>query len=720
MAERPPTDDHTTTDPTPRETWPGIAAPLGACFDGTGTNFSVFTEVAERVELCLFDSDTADTASEERIELVEVDAHNWHVHLPGVGPGTRYGYRVRGPWSPSDGVWCNPNKLLLDPYATAIAGDVSWDPACFGYQMDSPDELEPTDSAPFVPRSVVTNPWFDWSADRRPDRSMDETIIYEAHVKGLTALHPDVPEHQRGTYSGLAHPAVIEHLTGLGVTAVELLPVHAFLHDNHLIERGLRNYWGYNSIGFFAPHAGYASVTRPEDVVAEFRQMVVALHEANLEVILDVVYNHTAEGNHLGPTISFRGLDHRAYYRVVEDEPRYLMDYTGTGNSLNMRHPHVLQLIMDSLRYWVTEMHVDGFRFDLASTLARELHEVDRLSAFFDLIQQDPVLGRVKLIAEPWDVGDGGYQVGNFPPYWSEWNGRYRDTVRDAWRGEPGVLGDLGTRLAGSPDLYQADRGSPSCSINFLTAHDGFTLEDLVSYNGKHNEANGEDGRDGADDNRSWNCGIEGPTDDAEVDALRARQTRNLLATLLLSQGVPMVLMGDEVRRTQQGNNNGYCQDNDLSWFDWSTIEKHPEHLAFVSRLIELRRDHPALRRRRWMRGADAPDGGDARWWHPDGRDFTDDDWTSEGAARLGLILDGTSIPEPDRRGRPVTDQRLAILIDLGHGDTHWTLPPSELGGWNVLIDTAAPGNESAFGDDPIHEFDTDGRRVVLLADGAS
>jgi glycogen operon protein len=702
-----------------REIWPGSPTPLGATFDGRGTNFSLFSSVAERVELCLFDDD----GTEQRIDVEEVDGHHWHLDVRDVGPGTHYGYRVHGPWNPAAGQWCNPAKLLLDPYARAVAGRVDWGQPCFGYRFDAPDEAETADSAPFVPRSVVTNPWFDWSSDRRPNRPMEETVIYELHVKGMTARHPSVPEHERGTYSGLGHPAVIEHLAGLGVTAVELQPVHHFLHDAHLVERGLSNYWGYNSIGYFAPHNGYASVARPEDAVAEFKQMVLALHQADLEVILDVVYNHTAEGNHLGPTISMRGIDNAAYYRLVDDDPRYYMDYTGTGNSMNMRHPHVLQLIMDSLRYWVTEMHVDGFRFDLASTLARELHEVDRLSAFFDLIQQDPVLSEVKLIAEPWDVGEGGYQVGNFPPYWSEWNGKYRDTVRSVWTGERGLLGDLATRYSGSSDLYQDDRGSPTCSVNFVTAHDGFTLADLVSYDHKHNEANGEENRDGTDDNRSWNCGAEGPTDDPGVLALRAKQARNLLSTLLLSEGVPMVLMGDELGRTQDGNNNAYCQDSPLTWVDWEMAESNSDLVAYVRRLVELRAEHPALRRRRWLRGPDAPDGGDVAWWHPDGQPMTEADWGADGACWLGVVLDGSSILERDRRGQPIVDDKLMVLFDLGTDEVTWKLPELDDGHrWQVLIDSggdptgAAPEPAADGSDLATGSFVTDGRRVVLLA----
>jgi isoamylase len=544
------------------ELWPGRPYPLGAAYDGGGTNFSLFSEVADRVELCLFDDDGGET----RISLDEIDASCWHGYLPTVAPGQRYGYRVHGPWAPQNGQRCNPAKLLLDPYAKAIQGEVSWNQACFPYNFGDENSRNDDDSAAYVPRSVVHNPYFDWGNDRPPDIQLNESVIYEVHVKGFTARHRGIPEAQRGTYAGLAHPAAIEYLTGLGITAVELLPVHQFIHDAHLAERGLRNYWGYNSIGFLAPHNGYAAGGQRGEQVAEFKAMVRAMHEAGIEVILDVVYNHTAEGSHLGPVLAMKGIDNAAYYRLVADNPRCYYDTTGTGNSLNVGHPHTLQLIMDSLRYWVTEMHVDGFRFDLAASLARQFHDVDRLSAFFDLIQQDPVVSQVKLIAEPWDIGEGGYQVGNFPALWSEWNGQYRDTVRDFWRGETATLGEFASRLTGSSDLYQADARHPGASVNFVTTHDGFTLHDLVSYNDKHNEANGENGNDGESHNRSWNCGAEGETDDPGILALRRRQQRNFLATLMLSQGVTMLLGGDESGRTQGGNNNAYCQDNEVSW----------------------------------------------------------------------------------------------------------------------------------------------------------
>ncbi len=563
----------------PMETWPGRPYPLGATYDGSGTNFAVFSEVAERIELCLVAADGA----EERLDLPEQDAFVWHAYLPDVHPGQRYGFRVHGPYDPAQGQRCNPAKLLLDPYAKAIHGQVDGDPSLYSYVFGDPDQMSTEDSAAHTMTSVVVNPFFDWGHDRPPNHEYHASVIYEAHVKGLTELHPDIPADQRGTYAGMAHPAIIEHLVQLGVTAVELMPVHQFVNDPSLQAKGLSNYWGYNTIGFFAPHNGYAASTQPGGQVQEFKRMVKALHEADIEVILDVVYNHTAEGNHLGPTLCFRGLDNAAYYRLVDDDPAHYYDTTGTGNSLLMRSPHVLQLMMDSLRYWVNEMHVDGFRFDLASTLARQFHEVDRLSAFFDIVQQDPVISQVKLIAEPWDLGDGGYQVGGFPPLWTEWNGHYRDTVRDFWRGEPATLGEFASRLSGSADLYEHTGRRPIASINFVTAHDGFTLADLVSFNEKHNEANGESSNDGESFNRSWNCGVEGPTRDKAVLTLRRRQQRNFLLTLLVSQGVPMLAHGDELGRTQHGNNNGYCQDGPLTWVDWdldgdkkSQLELHP------------------------------------------------------------------------------------------------------------------------------------------------
>ena len=668
--------------------WPGDSYPLGATYDGAGTNFGLFSEVAERVELCLF----GDDGRESRVDLHEVDGFVWHGYLPGVSPGQRYGYRVHGPYHPADGHRCNPAKLLLDPYAKAVDGNVDWGQPVFSYQFGHPDRRNNADSAPYVPRSVVVNPFFDWNLDRPPRTPYYETVIYEAHVRGLTKEHPVVPEDQRGTYLGLAHPAVISHLKGLGVTAVELMPVHQFVTDSHLSEKGLGNYWGYNTIGFFAPHNAYAASSTRGQQVQEFKTMVRALHQAGIEVILDVVYNHTAEGNHLGPTLSFRGIDNAAYYRLVDNDRRYYMDTTGTGNSLLMRHPHVLQMIMDSLRYWVLDMHVDGFRFDLAATLARQFYEVDRLSAFFDLIQQDPVVSQVKLIAEPWDVGEGGYQVGNFPALWSEWNGRYRDTVRDFWRGEPATLGEFASRLTGSSDLYQADARHPGASVNFVTAHDGFTLRDLVSYNSKHNEANGEDGKDGESHNRSWNCGVEGDTDDERVLALRGRQQRNFLATLLLSQGVTMLLGGDEAGRTQHGNNNAYCQDNETSWHDWDSVDE--DLLEFTRRLIALRREHPVLRRRHWFQGLPIRGSVDLGWFKPDGAEMGDDDWDAGFPSSVGIFLNGEAITDRDRRGQRVTDESFLLLFNAYHEPIDWTLPKQWGEWWKTVLDTSGPGRE--------------------------
>jgi isoamylase len=669
------------------ETWPGKPYPLGATFDGVGTNFALFSEVADAVQLCLFDDD----GTEQCVDLHEVDAYVWHCYVPTVQPGQRYGFRVHGPWDPSQGLRCNPAKLLLDPYAQATTGQIDWDPAVFSYQFDDTDARNDDDSAPHVMHGVVINPFFDWSGDRRLDIPYTDTVIYETHVKGLTQLHPDVPEELRGTYAGLAHPAVIEHLRSLGVTAVELMPVHQFVQDDALLQKGLRNYWGYNTLGFFAPHEEYASTTRTGHPVGaqvqEFKSMVKTLHGAGMEVILDVVYNHTAEGNHLGPTLSFRGIDNSAYYRLVEDDLQYYMDYTGTGNTLNVRHPHSLQLIMDSLRYWVTEMHVDGFRFDLAAALAREFYDVDRLATFFELVQQDPVVSQVKLIAEPWDIGPGGYQVGNFPPQWSEWNGAYRDTVRDYWRGEP-TLGEFASRLAGSSDLYENSGRRPFASINFVTAHDGFTLRDLVSYEQKHNEANGEDNNDGESHNRSWNHGVEGPTEDDSVLGLRARDQRNLLATLLLSQGVPMLLHGDELGRTQQGNNNGYAQDSDISWVHWDKADR--TLTEFTAALIRLRRTHPTFRRKRFFTGEAVRTGeklDDIVWLSPGGHPMTDEDWDTGGLA-LGMYLNGHGIAGRDPAGQPITDDHFLLLFNVGDR-LELTLPPQEYAAaWDVVVNT--------------------------------
>jgi len=667
--------------------WPGKPYPLGATWDGVGTNFSVFSEVATRVELALFDGKGAET----KVDLPETTAFIWHGYLPNITPGQRYGYRVHGPWQPEDGHRCNPAKLLLDPYCKAVEGQVQWNEAVFPYLFNDPDgSINSADSAPFMPKSVVTNPFFDWKHDRLPRTPWHETIIYEAHVRGFTMRHPGIPENLRGTYAGLAHPAAIRYLTQLGVTAIEVLPVHQFIHSKQLLDNGLRNYWGYDSICFLAPHNEYAASGQTGQQVTEFKQMVKAMHQAGIEVILDVVYNHTAEGNHLGPMLSMKGIDNSAYYRTVADKPQYYMDYTGTGNSLNMRHPHVLQLIMDSLRYWHLEMHVDGFRFDLAATLARELHDVDRLSAFFDIIQQDPTISQVKLIAEPWDVGEGGYQVGNFPSLWSEWNGRYRDAVRDYWRGGEQTLDDFATRLTGSSDLYAMTGRRPYASVNFITAHDGFTLHDLVSYNHKHNEANGEQNRDGADDNRSWNCGVEGPTEDPEINALRSRQQRNFLTTLFLSQGVPMLVAGDEVGRTQHGNNNAYCQDNELSWFDWTNTDDGLR--AFVSRVIQFRKAHPAFQRRRWFLGRSVRGVSDIAWLTPGGRAMTDEDWQIGYARTVGMFLNGKAIPTPDERGEPLIDDSFYLVFNAHYEAIEFTLPAPACGQrWMKVIDTSDP-----------------------------
>ncbi|MGM0632026.1 MAG: glycogen debranching protein GlgX [Pseudomonadota bacterium] len=666
--------------------WPGRPYPLGATPDGEGTNFSLFSEVAERVELCLFDEQGHETT----VDLPEVTAFCWHGFLPGIRPGQHYGYRVHGPWIPEEGHRCNPFKLLLDPYAKAIAGEVQWNGAVFPSRRGAPDIRDERDNARHMPHGVVVDPVFDWGDDAPPCTPWHQTVIYETHVRGFTRQHPGVPEALRGSYAGLAHPAAIEHLTKLGITAVELMPVHQFIHDARLVEAGLRNYWGYNTIGYFAPHNGYASGDGSGQQVTEFRQMVRALHAAGIEVILDVVYNHTAEGNHEGPMLAFRGIDNAAYYRLVPDDPRHYRDYTGTGNSLNMRHPHVLQLIMDSLRYWVLEMHVDGFRFDLAAALARELHEVDRLSAFFDLIQQDPVVSQVKLIAEPWDVGEGGYQVGQFPPLWSEWNDKYRDSMRDYWRGQRNTLADFACRLTGSPDLYDDDGRWPHASINFVTAHDGFTLRDLVSYNDKHNEANGEDNRDGSDENRSWNCGVEGVTDDPEINRLRARQSRNFLATLFLSQGVPMLLGGDEFGRSQAGNNNAYCQDNELSWFDWDNADDGL--LAFTRQLIGFYREHPVFHRRRWFQGRPIHGASvsDIAWFTPDGQEMEEAHWGEENARSLAVFLNGEVLAAPGPRGETITDTSFYLVFNAHHEFLNYRHPTSKWGRrWTRVFDTA-------------------------------
>ena len=686
--------------------WPGQPYPLGATWDGFGTNFSLFSEAATRVELCLFDGDGS-AARETRVDLPENTALCWHGYLPQVGPGQRYGFRVHGPWAPDDGHRCHPSKLLIDPYAKAIAGDIHWDQSVFGYRFEDPDgSINDDDSAAHVPKSVVINPFFDWSNDKQPRIPWHRTIVYEAHVRGFTMQHPGIPGELRGTYAGLAHPVAIEYLQKLGITAIELMPVHHFVHDSTLIEKGLRNYWGYNSIGFLAPYSGYSASGTDGQQVQEFKQMVKTMHAAGIEVILDVVYNHTAEGNHLGPILSMKGIDNRAYYRLMQDDPKFYMDYTGTGNSMNMRHPHVLQLIMDSLRYWATEMRVDGFRFDLAATLARELHEVDRLSAFFDIIQQDPIISQLKLIAEPWDVGEGGYHVGNFPPLWSEWNGKYRDTVRDYWRGGDETLAEFAFRFTGSSDLYANTARRPYASINFVTAHDGFTLRDLVSYSEKHNDANGEGNRDGESHNRSWNMGAEGETDDPAIRKARARQQRNFLATLLLSQGVPMLLAGDELGRTQSGNNNAYCQDNEISWVGWNPSPENvldsmdEDLLAFTRALIAFRHAHAVFRRRRWFQGRSlhGTDVVDIGWFTPGGEPMSEEDWQVGFAKSLAVFLNGQAIPTRNSRGERVVDDTFFVLFNAHHEPMPFTIPPGAYGqSWRRVLDTdtLAPINEN-------------------------
>ena len=669
--------------------WPGRPYPLGAAWDGEGVNFALFSEHAEKIELCLFDD--SGRRETHRIPVREQTDQVWHCYLPEARPGLLYGYRVHGPYDPAKGLRFNRNKLLLDPYAKQIRNGLKWHDSHFGYRIGHRNQdlsFDRRDSAPGMLKGIVVDPAFTWGADRAPRTPWHRTIIYELHVKGFTIQHPDVPPVLRGTYAGLATAPVIDYLSRLGVTAVELLPVHTFIDDRQLIERGLRNYWGYNSIGFFAPEPRYCS----SGTINEFKTMVKTLHSAGIEVILDVVYNHTAEGNQLGPTLSFRGIDNPVYYRLMNDNPRYYRDYTGTGNTLNMCHPRVLQLIMDSLRYWVLEMHVDGFRFDLAATLARELHEVDRLGAFLDIIHQDPVLSQVKLIAEPWDLGEGGYQVGKFPVGWAEWNDKYRDVVRAYWKGDGGLIGELAYRITGSSDLYARSGRRPYASVNFVTAHDGFTLFDLTSYNAKHNEANGEESRDGNDNNRSWNCGVEGPTDDPQVNRLRAQQKRNFLATLLLSQGVPMILAGDEIGHTQNGNNNAYCQDNEISWIAWDPAKIDAELLGFVKRLIALRHDHPAFRRRnffqgRKIKGAEIKD---IVWLRPDGQEMTDEEWNQEFARCLGVSLSGEAVDEVDERGQRIRDENFILLMNAHHEEIPFMLPASPPeSGWIALIDTS-------------------------------
>jgi glycogen operon protein len=701
------------------EVLPGRRTPLGATWDGEGVNFALFSENATGVELCLFDA-TDPTVETARVRLREVTAQVWHGYVPGLKPGQLYGFRVDGPYDPGRGLRFNPHKLVLDPYARAVAGKVDWSEPVFAYPLGSEDTvLDERDDAAGIPKGVVVDPAFDWEGDRHPETPWHRTVIYEAHVKGLTALHPDVPQELRGTYAGVAHPAVIEHLKALGVTAIELLPVHDFVDDSYLLEKGLKNYWGYSTLNFFAPDARYSGGGDRGQQVREFREMVKALHAAGIEIILDVVYNHTAEGNHMGPTLSLKGIDNPTYYRLVDDDPRFYMDYTGTGNSLNTRHPQVIKLVNDSLRYWVSEMHVDGFRFDLASTLAREDHHVDRLSSFFDVIHQDPVLSAVKLIAEPWDIGEGGYQVGNFPVLWTEWNGKYRDGVRAYWRGDAGQVSEMASRLTGSSDLYGDDGRKPYSSINFITAHDGFTLADLVSYEHKHNEANGEENRDGHDHNISSNFGVEGDTDDAAVLEERFKQMRNLLATLLLSQGVPMICGGDEMGRTQGGNNNAYCQDNEISWLHWDLDERRRDLLEFAREASRLRREHPAFRRRKFLsgkhiRGSELED---VTWLRPDGTEMQDGDWSEDFVRSFGMLLAGDALMEWNEEGERIFDDTFLLLFNAWHDPVRFTLPdtPSPAR-WEVALDTSKPAaaHEAAVLDD-LASIDLPGRSMLVL-----
>lgn len=697
--------------------WPGRPHPLGATWDGQGTNFALFSENATAVDLCLFDA----AGQETRLPLTEVENYVWHGYVPGIKPGQRYGYRVHGPYDPEMGHRFNAHKLLIDPYARALDGDVQMHPATFGYNMaeiaeeDTDLSFSDTDSAAYMPRGIVIDPSFDWGDDRHPDTPWHRTVIYEAHVKGITQRHPDLPEELRGTYAGLAHPVMIDYLKSLGITAIELLPVHHFhAFPGHLAGTGLRNYWGYDSLNYFAPYTGYSATGTAGQQVTEFKRMVKALHRAGIEVILDVVYNHTGEGSHLGPTLTLRGIDNAAYYRLVEDAPRYYMDFTGCGNSLNVRHPQVLKLIMDSLRYWVQEMHVDGFRFDLASALARELYEVDSLAAFFDIIHQDPVLSTTKLIAEPWDIGEGGYQVGNFPLLWSEWNGKYRDALRDFWRDHDCRLGEFAFRITGSSDLYQANGKRPHASINFITCHDGFTLRDLVSYNDKHNEANQEDNRDGESYNRSWNCGEEGDSADPEILALRQRQQRNFLTTLLLSQGVPMLLGGDELGRSQGGNNNSYCQDSEISWYNWHLTPENQQLLEFTRRLIQLRRQHPNLSRRHWFQGREIHGSGihDIGWYNPSGQEITEDQWHDGAAKAICVFFNGSELMTPNRQGERVVDDSFLLMFNAQSNPQEFHIPPTlQQRAWTLVLDTQ---KDTGFVEDA-HSYIPD--EVITLAD---
>ena len=699
------------------DVYPGLAYPIGATWDGEGVNFALYAENATAVELCLFDS-PRDEKEVIKIKIQERSHQIWHAYIPGLQPGQLYAYRVHGPYEPQNGHRFNANKLLIDPYAKAIAGKIEWDDALFGYIVnDEAADLSfsEVDSAPFLPKCVVSDTRFDWEDDKRPNIPYHESIIYEMHVRGFTKLHPNIPDDIRGTFAGLAHPVTIEYLKKLGITAIELMPVHHFIADRHLVEQGLTNYWGYNTIGFFAPEVRYSASGVLCEQVIEFKEMVKALHQANIEVILDVVYNHTAEGNFMGPTLSFRGIDNASYYRLSEDK-RFYFDYTGTGNTLNANLPNVLRMMMDSLRYWILEMHVDGFRFDLASALARELHEVNKLSAFFDIIHQDPVISQVKLIAEPWDIGEGGYQVGKFPPGWAEWNGKYRDCIRDYWRGADSMLGEFAQRFTGSPDLYEGDYRSPTASVNFITAHDGFTLHDLVSYNEKHNTANGEDNNDGESHNRSWNCGEEGATDDPDIIALRNRQKRNLLTTLFLSQGVPMLLAGDELGRTQQGNNNAYCQDNEISWINWADADH--ALLKFTKKLIALRKKHPVLCRRGWFQGRPIKGVGveDVAWFLPEGTEMTEEHWSHDFAKSLGVFLSGHGIHTPGPKGEAVLDDSFYIMFNAHHEPLDYVLPPPKYAlQWTQLLNTATGqiGEGPAY--DPQGTVTVEGRSIVLL-----
>jgi isoamylase len=698
-------------------TYPGKSFPLGATWDGKGVNFTLYSENATGVELCLFNAPN-DEIESERIKITEYSELIWHVYIPGLKPGQLYGYRVSGPYEPENGHRFNPNKLLLDPYAKAISGTINWDDSLFGYQIGSPDEdlsFSDTDNAAYVPKSVVIDHNFDWEGDKPPDIEYFNSVIYEAHVKGFTKMNPQIPESIRGTYAAIGHPVTIKYLKDLGITAIELMPVHHFLNDRHLVENGLTNYWGYNTMGFFAPDCRYSSCGVEGEQVTEFKTMVKELHKAGIEVILDVVYNHTGEGSHMGPTLSFRGIDNSSYYRLTEDK-RFYMDYTGTGNTLNANLPNVLRLMMDSLRYWILEMHVDGFRFDLAATLARELHEVNRLSAFFDIIHQDPCISQVKLIAEPWDVGEGGYQVGKFPPGWGEWNGKYRDSIRDFWSGTESSLAEFGDRITGSSDLYKLYR-RPTASINFVTAHDGFTLNDLVSYNEKHNEANGEDNNDGESHNRSWNCGVEGPTEDEKINELREKQKRNFLTTLFLSQGVPMLVAGDEMSRTQKGNNNTYCQDNEISWINWETMDK--DLMEFTRKLIKLRKEHAAFSRKNWFNGEAVTKSGvaDIAWFLPDGSEMSEDNWNHDFAKSVAIFLNGLGLHSVNDEGNKVIDDSFYVIFNAHDEPLSYKLPANEYAkDWELLIDTHKNPNEKVKGKFKAKDIiQVEGRSVVLL-----